>query len=257
MNTIILTPNTATGSITIDIEQLYNVVRIVRTNANGSAEVRVAEGQLPANFDRLIVTDYEAAHGVNTYNAYLANGTFDSATTTLNLEKPWLIVPIAPNYSEEVEVITNISAGRNTQTTVHTIIGRADPLVVQGKLGTRMGTLELWAADYEDSLRLTRVFDRGEAVLLKQRVPGMDMYFAVTGISVDPYSVEGPEETIYRVGVQYQEVKRPYGFLAGGLGWTFEKLANDYESFDSVTAAFLTFDDLTLGHAQSAVSDFD
>lgn len=169
-----------------------------------------------------------------------------SAAATLNLDKPWLLVPIAPNYSEQVESITDYSAGRETFSTVHRIIGRADPLVVMGKLGTRTGSLELWAANLEDANRLARVFDRGEAVLLKQTVAGMDMYLTATSLDVSPHQVNGAD-TRYRFTVAYQEVTRPYGDLAGALGWTFDALAAGYASFDAVTAAFATFDDLTLG----------
>lgn len=172
-----------------------------------------------------------------------------TATATLTIDKPWLLVPISPHFSETVETITDYSAGRETFATVHQIIGRADPLVVMGKLGTRTGTLEFWAESLEDVNRLTRVFDRGEAVMLKQPVPGMDMYLAATSLDVTPYSVEGPDNTRYRFAVSYQEVTRPYGDLAGALGWTFDALAADYASFNAVTAAFATFDDLTLGDA--------
>ena len=196
---------------------------------------------------RLILTDYEAAQGTNTYNVYTSDGSFITGSVELEIEKPWLMVPIAPNYSEQVETITNYSAGRETFSTVHQIIGRADPLVVMGKLGSRTGVLEFFAWNLDDVNRLTRVFDRGEAVLLKQTVPGMDMYFAATSMDVSPYSVEGPEDTRYKFSVNYQEVIRPFGDLAGALGWTFDELAAEYSSFNAVAAAFATFDDLTLG----------
>ncbi|WP_156380230.1 hypothetical protein [Arthrobacter sp. Soil762] len=247
MTTITATPDTATGSITLTINQTDSITAITRTNVNGTSSVRVATGQIPSvSPGTTIVTDYETAHGLNTYNAYHADGSFVTTSETLVIDKPWLLVPIAPNYSEQAETITNYSAGRDSFSTIHQIIGRADPLVVMGKLGTRIGNLEIWTENLEDANRLIRVFDRGEAVLLKQTVPGMDMYFTTTGLDVTPYSVEGPELTRYRFAVQYQEVVRPFGDLAGALGWNFDALAAEYSSFDAVTAAFASFDDLTL-----------
>lgn len=196
---------------------------------------------------RLIITDYEASHGPNTYNVYAADGTFETTTVNLVLDKPWLMVPIAPTYSETAERVMNYTAGRESFSTVHRIIGRPDPLVALGRLGTRQGTLEFWTESISDAERLVRVFDRGEAVLLKQTEPGLDMYFTVSDLDVAPYSVEGQDTTRYRLSVSYTEVVRPFGNLAGALGWTFDALATDYASFNAVTAAFKTFDDLTLG----------
>lgn len=248
MTTFTATPDTATGSITLEITQTASVQSITRSNGNGIASVRVAAGQLPsATTGTTIVTDYEAAHGTNTYTVTTTAGTV-SQTANLTIDKPWLLVPIAPNYSEQTERVMNYSAGRETFSTVHQIIGRADPIVAMGKLGSRTGTLEVWCEDLTDVNRLVRVFDRGEAVLLKQAVPGMDMYFSANSLDVDPYTVEA-ERTRFRLTVAYTEVSRPFGDLAGALGWTFDALAADYPSFNAVTAAFATFDDLTIGDA--------
>lgn len=195
---------------------------------------------------RLIVVDYEAGHGLNTYNVFTTGGAFDTGSATLELDKPWLMVPIAPNYSEQVEVITNYSANRQTHSTTHVIINRPDPLVTMGRLSTRSGTLEFWAANLEEVNRIARVFDRGEAILLKQTVSGLDMYFSADQVSADPFSVEGPEHTKYRISVQYTEVIRPYGNLAGAIGWTYDALSTAYTSYSAVNAAFASYDDLTI-----------
>jgi hypothetical protein len=246
MTTFTATPDNTTGSVTLSINQTASVQSITRSNSNGVASVRISSGQLPSpSAGTTIVTDYEAAHGLNVYTVSTAAETL-SQTATLTIDKPWLLVPIAPDYSEQTERVMNYSAGRETNSTVHTIIGRSDPLVVIGKLGSRTGTLEIWTASLEDASRLVRVFDRGEAVMLKQTVPGMDMYFAANSLDVEPYSITGPEDTRYKLTVNYTEVSRPYGNLAGALGWTFDALASGYASFDAVTAAFATFDDLTI-----------
>lgn len=167
------------------------------------------------------------------------------ASATLDLSGPWLMVPVAPNYSEQIETITNYSAGRTTNSTFHTIIGRSDPLVVLGKLGTRAGTLEIFADSVADAERVVRVFDRGEAVLLKQTVPGMDLYFVAETVEISPYQVTG-EDSRFMVRVSYREVTQPLGNLSGALGWTFDGLSTAFPTFDAVTQAYATFDDLTI-----------
>lgn len=251
MTTFTATADSSTGAITLTLAQTSSVTAITRNNGNGVAPVRAAAGQLPSpTSGTTIITDYEAGEGMNTYTAYVPDEgggvTQLAAVATLTLPGPMLLVPIAPNYSEFLETVTDYSAGRDSGSTVHEIIGRPDPIVVLGQLGTRRGNLELWAGSLTDAARLVRVFDRGEVVMLKQTVPGMDMYF--TGLSVDvaPWQAAAAQ-TRYKVTVTYQEVTRPSGNLAGALGWTFDALAIAYPSFDAVTAAYSTFDDLTLG----------
>ena len=248
MTTFTATPDTATGAVNLVITQTKPVRSITRANGYGSASVRPAQGQLPsAATGTTLIPDYEGAHGVNSYTLYHTDGTTEIASATLTVDKPWLLVPIAPNYSEQVETITDYSAGRETFSTAHQIIGRPDPIVNFGKLGTRKGTLDIFTASLEDAARVTRVFDRGEAVLLKQTVPGMDMYLAATSLDLAPYSVQGEADTRWKLSVGYLEILRPAGNLAGALGWTFDALALAYPSFDAQLAAFASFDDLTLG----------
>jgi hypothetical protein len=251
MTTFTATADDSTGAVTLSIVQTSSVTAITRSNGNGVAGVRAAAGQVPTpTTGTTIITDFEAGEGLNTYTAYVPNEgggvTQLAASATLTLPSPMLLVPIAPNYSEFLESVTDYSAGRESNSTVHTIIGRSDPIVVLGKLGTRRGTLELWAASLTEAARLVRVFDRGETVMLKQTVAGMDMYFTALTVDVGPYTPAG-EATRYKVTVSYQEVALPFGNLAGAFGWTFDALATAFPSFDAVLAAYSTFDDLTIG----------
>lgn len=248
MTTLTATPDGALGTVALTITQTASVTSVTRADRNGVASVRAAAGQLPtAATGTTILTDYEAAQGVNTYTVYHADGSVAATqTASLVLARPMLLVPIAPNYSEAVDTITNYDAGRQSHSTAHRIIGRADPIVVMGKLGSRQGTLEVFTSSLEDAARVVRVFDRGEAVLLKQALAGMDMYFTADSLDVSPYEVQG-EQTRWKLSIAYQEVIRPYGNLAGALGWTFDALASAYPSFDAQLAAYTSFDNLTLG----------
>ncbi|QIN94315.1 minor tail protein [Arthrobacter phage BlueFeather] len=250
MTTITATPATATGSVALELALTASVVKVIRSNVNGSAEVRPAAGQLPSPAaGTLILADYEAAHGVNSYNAYAADGSFVTASATLTLDKPWLSVPVMPQYSEQVDLVTAYGSTREAASTVHRPIGRPDSLVVLGKLGDRKGSLEVYCQTYADARAIERVFERGEIVHLRQRVAGLDMYFTVTGVPVAPFQAAGEEDTRWAVRADYVEVRRPLGELAGALGWTFDELTAAYPSFDAVAAAFTDFDALTLGES--------
>lgn len=248
MTTVAVTTDDTLGTVSLSIAQTASVASIVRSDRNGVAPVRAAAGQLPTPATgTTVITDYEASHGPNAYTIYHADGSVAATTTaSLALARPMLLVPIAPNYSEAVDTITNYGAGRESFSTAHRIIGRADPVVVLGKLGTRQGTLEIFTVDLEDAARVVRVFDRGEAVLLKQAVAGLDMFFTAESLDVSPYEVKG-EQTRWKLTIAYLEVTRPYGNLAGALGWTLDQLAADYATLDAVLASYATLDDLTLG----------
>lgn len=194
----------------------------------------------------LILTDYEAASGAVSYMVQEETDTGAQVSTTLVLDDVWLFVPIIPNFSARVAQVTNYSSSRATNSTVHRVIGRADPLITLGRLGTRTGTLEIWCPDYESARDLEGVFDRGEIVMLRQNVTGLDMYFTGTVTSAAPYAPEGENHTQYRFTVEYTEVLRPVGALQGSLGWNFEMLASQYLSFDAVAASFEDFDALAL-----------
>jgi hypothetical protein len=209
--------------------------------------VRFAAGQLPSpTTGTTIVSDYEAAHGFISYTVYTGTTT-TSGSTTLVLDRPWLTVPIMPQYSETVEVIPQFNSSRATNNTVHRPIGRADSLVVMGKLGDRTGSFEIWCDTYATARKLERVFERGEIVMLRQRVAGLDQYFTVSDISASPYAVNGETGTKWAMSINFVEVRRPLGPLSGALGWTFDALTDQYESFDAVAEAFADFDALTLG----------
>jgi hypothetical protein len=151
-----------------------------------------------------------------------------------------------PNYALQAEAITDYDSDRKSRSTVHEVIGRPDPLIAFGPLGTRTGTLEVWCESLKAARDLETVFSRGETVMLKQNVEGMDMYFVGSSVSISPYSVEGEGITRYSLTVDYTEIKRPLAPLAGALGWDFNALAAAYASFDVVTIKFATFDDLTI-----------
>lgn len=248
MTTIAATPNTANGSVSLDLTLTASVTKVVRTNVNGSEEVRASTGQLPsAASGTMVLIDFEASFGLNTYNAYAADGSFVTTSTTLDIVNPWISVPVMPQYSEQVETITQYGSSREAATTVHRPLGRADSLVVMGKLGDRTGSLQIFCSTYADARKLERIFERGEVVQLRQRVEGMDFYFTVTSIPVAPFSVQGEGATRWSLGINYVEVRRPIGNLAGAFGWTFSELASSFVSYDAVTAAFTDYDALTLG----------
>lgn len=243
MTTMTATADNTNGAVTLDLNRTSAVARIRRTDVNGTSDVRTMPYQLTGT-GRVVMVDYEATHGLNTYTALSSVGTvLATASATLTVEKPWLSVPVLPELSVKVEQVSDYSAGRTSSTVVHQVIGRPDPVVNIGKLGLRQGTLEIWTPDAASARALEAVTDAGEVLMLKQAVTGLDMYFTAVETESVPYSPEGAA-TRYRFTIRYVEVLRPEATLKGGRGWTYNELAASFATFDEVTAAYASFDDL-------------
>lgn len=246
MTTITATADQATGSVLLEISKTATVHKVLRSNENGIAEVRGLAGQFPSpGTGKLIVSDYEAAVGMNSYTVQTADGEA-AAAAWLEFPLPWLMVPVMPHYARQVETITGYNSERESKGTVHDVPGRRDPVANLAPLGLRKGRLELWAKTYADARNIESVFDRGEVAMLKQRVPGLDMYFTATSTAIDPQSVEGEALTRWKLSVSYVEVARPGGALAGALGWTWDALAAAFDTWDAVAASYASWDDLTV-----------
>lgn len=247
MTTLTATPDIATASVLLSITKTASVSHIERTDINGVHKVRVPHYTLPSYGTGILhITDYEAAHGTNTYRVYHTGSTsVPSKTAILGLPQPWVFVPVLPELSVTVPQITTYQSSRTSSTILHKVIDRREPVVNMGKLGLREGQLDIWCPDYLSTRELDTAIDSGEILMLRQTVPGLDMWFTVSDVDVQPVSEEG-SLTQYRYSVRFQEVSRPDGLLKGARGWTWDELAASFATFDEVTAAYASFDDLLI-----------
>lgn len=248
MTTLSATADITHGAIALDLNRTQVVARITRTDVNGTADVRTMPYQLDGT-GRVVMVDYEATHGENTYKALSSAGTvLATASAELTITMPWLSVPVLPELSAKVEQVSDYSASRTSTTVVHQVIGRTDPVVNIGKLNLRQGILEIWTPNLASARILESVVGSGEILMLKQAVTGLDMYFTAIDTESAPYSPEG-EATRYRFTIRYVEVARPEASLKGGRGWTFNELATSaFSTFDQLKAGYVdSFDDLAAG----------
>lgn len=251
--TLNLTPEPATGSVLLDIDRgQETVLRVLRTDANGTAEVRGSAGQFPSvpvpgSAARVILSDYEAAAGDLAYAVELAGGEVLRASTRLQLESPWLTVPLMPQHSEAIEAVMAYSAGRASQGAVHVVLGREDPLPKLGRLSRRAGSLVIAADFLADALRIERVFDWAQVVMLRGLVPGMDMYLVPESVS------HAPAGQGWEVTVSYVQVARPAGAQSGALGWTYAALTRAQPSYAALPGAYASYDELRANRARGAV----
>ena len=141
-----------------------------------------------------------------------------------------------------MDLVVGFEGTRTALTTVHDVVGRADPLVVMGPLGTRRGRLDIFVAEYATGRALEAVYGLGEIVLMRQpTVPGLDLYHVARSTFL------GQDQSRWRLTVDYVEVAAPTGPLLGALGWTFDAAADWYPTFAAARAAFPTFNEYAVG----------
>lgn len=255
MTTITATPDPDTASVVLLVTPTATVTSLLRSDANGTHPVRTLAGVLPIT-GPVVVTDYEASlAGTITYTTSGATPAAGAAVTTaLDLDQQWLMVPVVPQWSLQVDAapparnpgVLDFTGQRTSASTVHQVIGRADPLVALGPLLLRTGTLEVWCAGLAQARTLEAAYDRGEVVLLRQQVPGLDLYHVATqtAIAADP-ALTVPRR--WHLTVTYAEVDWPPGDQVGTLGWSIDDVTATYATVSVVALTYATINDLTVG----------
>lgn len=252
MTAVALTPQPANAAVIVDITGVpggQTIASITRTDANGTNTVRTREGQVPIG-GQMIVTDFEPAlTGPLVYDVVTSAGGVAGASTTLDgtVPLPQIATVQLPQLFVEPELVTSYSSRRVSSSTVHDIIGRTDPVVVQGPSRLRAGRLEVWARTYEEAYAIDAVLASGLLLMLRQPThPGLDMWFAAAESEVVPLDrTDGGWR--WQVVAQYTEIRCPRLPLLGAAGWTYDELRGDFASYAAVRTAFATYADVVVG----------
>jgi hypothetical protein len=149
-----------------------------------------------------------AAYWTGTPNASTSIQTSPKAGAGVWLTLPaTVLVPnVAPPANVAVLFVTELDQSRDSNGTIHKIIGRADPLGNPGPLATREGTITLFAPDYLTAKATVDLLDAGDVALLRQPdFAGMDMHFLTRSAAIRQTAARRR----WTVAVSYQEVTAP------------------------------------------------
>ena len=231
-----------------------NVGKVMRADINGTHTVRTQPGQLPGTAVSLDLFDYEYAlaggHTV-TYTAYATNNAV-LATVGFTTQTPGNVLYIAcPLYPSNgvvlapgdtlagVSFAVSWSTTRASLSSLHTVIGRSDPVPVLHPAATRAGDMTLICPDHatceliESQLSLAQVFQ-----LRKSDVAGLDAYLVVTALGAS--SIEGSKRWQLVVGLA--QVAWPVGSFVPTSVWTYaDLLAAGYGDYNGVAASFESY----------------
>jgi hypothetical protein len=247
MTTLTLDTDPANGYVRLTITPTEDITRVRRSDVNGTQDVRTLTGQLPhTGTDVLTLDDYEAAHGPARYTVTTAAGTVTSSIV-MSLPMPWFGTPENPQHSVSVNSFEDYAAGMSTLSTVHEPEGRdLDPIVIVRGGSTRRGSLRIEGGTYAAALKILRIFQRGQTMLLRQSDhAGMDMYFVPMHADIVT-ALAALKSSQFDVTCTYIEVARPNGALSGALGWTWAGLEAAFTTWGDVEEAYASWADVRI-----------
>lgn len=239
-----------TGAVSLYIDDRAGVRALVRTDVNGTRAVRMpATNGLPwSGGDRTFIDHEAALGGIVSYR--LDHPSF-AELVWVDLSGDWnprFHVPTMPGLYAEAEVVTAYDAARTTTATFHEVIGREDPLVIEGRLQSRRGTLVTEFATLGGAADLQALLSRGKTVMYRQSEhPGMDLYFHPESLAI----AADPERETWTLRIGFVEVAYPLGTLRAEAGQTFAMIRDAYATFGDLPEAYGTFRDLALGESNA------
>ena len=250
MTALTLTPQPSTASVLIQITGApAGPVVITRSDANGVATVRLREGQEPIS-GSLTLSDFEPALvGPLAYDVVDSAGDTTSDSTTLagTVARPQIGGVQQPGLEFDPELVTGYDANRPGASTVHRVIGRADPVITLAPSHTREGRLSVWCRDHEEAVTAARVLAQARILMFRQPThPGMDMYFYAENVTTRPLQATA-DGWRWVTECDYLELRSPTLPLLGAAGWTFGDVVASFPTFAAVRSAFADFDALLVG----------
>lgn len=231
----------------------FNVATLIRTDANGTRTVRTLAGLLPSTAAAIDVDDFEyaLAGAPVRYDVYDAGNVIRGTVSVPTGQFPhslFLTVPLDPssglelaqegNLISETTLVIDYDAARSSQSTVHEIIGRSDPVVVLRGAVSQRGTMRFVAPDHTacerlvDALALARVF-----MLRQTDVAGLDLYFVVENVAKRGTA----ERTAWEITALFAEVSWPNGAYTPITVWTYADLAAGYADYNEVAVSFVDY----------------
>jgi hypothetical protein len=240
-----LYPDAETASIRLEGWDAYpRTATLTRTDRNGTHPVRLKKTQ---DFrGGIAVRDYEPALFGDVTYTLRSGSTVEEVSTSLDgslsqfAAEDVLTFVARPEHRFIPDLTLSFEPTRESKATVHDIVGRSTPIVIQGPMGSRRGTLEFLALDSEQA----------NAADALQELQGPFLFRFSEGILRDLYlvpvstSVSLAENYRWRVRIEYVEVAYPTVALDGGTGLrygeleprhgTYAHLAADYGSYREI-----------------------
>lgn len=250
-----LTPRPTDAGVRITVTDATTVA-VQRIDSTGVHLVRHAPLASPWPAGTVLLDRECPLIGTATYRALTAAGLVTSTVAiTLALAAPGtpiLTVPVRPSLDARPLLVLGLEPTSTAQTTVHEVIGRADPITSILTLGSRRGPVRVLCADEDAAAAVADLYAVGEVVML--RVAGRDratLYHVATDVRTLPsYATSRPDGEVHEVEVSAVEVRPPSGVVITSP-WTYADLADSTTTttYAEVLATYATYTALLDGPA--------
>lgn len=197
-----------TYAFTVPAAQTGMVVGVQRAASGTSTDTVVdldgVQLEVGAALGTYFDGDTPAGPGVQ----YAWTGTPHASTSVATIR-----TPTAAAVSVTPSLVTEWSEDRAHRTTVHWVIGRADPVVTTASgsgFDYRTGTWQVWCADEAEALRVVAVCGAPVVMVTDPARPAANLYAVVHRVRSDP---AGPDKRRWLVVADFTEV------LPEGSAW--------------------------------------
>lgn len=238
------------AAVTLEVSDRAGVQGIIRTDTNGTRPVRLVAGYSLPGIDSGTFIDHEVALG-GWVSYRLQHKDFSSLVwinTATSTGEPWsprFLLPFTPAVSATALSVIAYDASHASRVTFHDVIGRPDPLVVEGSLSMRSGKLGVYFESLDRASALVELLRRGGTVLYRQSDhAGMDMYFHSEAVDL---AVDPERGTHWIVTVTYREIQFPPGEVVSTSGWTFDAARLAFTDFTEMALRHDSYQDLAMG----------
>jgi len=237
--------------------------RIVRTDANGTHNLRVPAGTFPLSAGTHTLFDYEAAMVTGSTVKWTAYNMVGAASGTLTgpvwdyPHRVYLTCPTIPALGLPISIPGTGAAGvvvrydeaSRAATTLHQIVGRDDPIPVLRPSALPAGTFDVTYDTLDAALDLRDTLARGYVWMLRQSdQANLDMYFVVVSTTLthsDQEVRQSPRpERRWSLAVEFAQVAAPGPDITLLPGWTYAVVAASYSSYGALLPTFDTYADL-------------
>lgn len=246
MVTLTAVANPEMGTVSLKLDSTAGVAGILRSDVNGLHPVRLRSGELAGDGGRTVI-DYEPALAGPVLYRLTGTAAVTGVQEWADLGGaglPRFHLPSIPQFTVPAQAVTAYEYERTSRAVFHQVINRADPLVAQARMGTRVGTLTARFDAYDAARAVANVLERGQTLMFRQvENPGQDMYFHSSRFRV----LALPEDDAWEVQISFTEIENPPGNVLTRGGWTFDLLARWVKNFDALGTDYLSFNDVTIG----------
>jgi hypothetical protein len=245
MTTLTLTPLPDLGAVRIEVAGApAGALSIIRTDANGSREVRQAPDQV-TSAGTLVLVDYEPALAGDV--AYTADGAAASTTLDGLVAGPVVASVVRPARRADVQALVDYAETYpGTPSALH-VIDRDDPIVLLGNAARRQAEAGLQVETYAQAQAVVESIRAGSVVMFRQvTYAGMDAYGVVTSTRVAP-TLTDLDEPAWLVSIGYLAVPAPDDALAGAAAWTYQDVLDLGVTYVQLRALFATYYALAVG----------